>query len=196
MKLALAVTLGGMQGLGTTEDHRERPVDRLTALGRAIGPVERRSTSACERGDHAAMESFLCSLGGDLIAFKFGNRAPSKEEAELKLAIALGWKRWGLKLRIGQYERIARCAVMEWAFDLCLTCRGAKEIRNYDDIEGRQPMKPCTECAQTGLRRYSDQERAEAMGEAHAKAMGWAHTLISSSESLAVRMVKARLERL
>jgi hypothetical protein len=195
MKLSLAVTLGGLQGLGSTPDNRERPVDRLTALARAEGPVERRSMSQCERGDHAAQESFLCSLGGDLIAFKFGNRAPSKSEAEVKLAIALGWKQYGLKLKPAQLERIARCALMEWALDLCLTCRGAKEIPNYQDVDGAQPMKVCPECSGTGLRRYSDSERTEAMGEAYAKAMGWAHSLIAQSEALCVRLTRERLER-
>lgn len=195
MKLALAVTLGGLQGLGSTPDSRERPVDRLTALARAQGPVERRGMTQCERGDHAAMESYLCSLGGDLIAFKFGNRAPSKSEAELKLAIALGWKKWGLKLKRAQCESIARCALMEWALDFCPTCKGAKEIPNYQDVDGRQPMKPCSECHATGTRLYTDSERIEAMGEAYGKAMGWAHSIISQSEALAVRLVKERLER-
>jgi hypothetical protein len=158
--------------------------------------VERRKIEDCQRGDYAAMESFVCSLGEDLIAFKFGHRASSKEEAEVKLSIALGWAKWRLKFRTGQCDRIARCALMEWVFDSCPTCKGAKEIPNYSDTEGRQPMKPCTECHGTGLRHYGDQERAEVLGEAHAKAMGVAHTVISWGESLAVRMVKQRLERL
>jgi hypothetical protein len=193
MKLALAVTLGGLQGLGSTQDQRERPVDRLTALARAIGPVERRKTEDCARGDHAAMESFLCSLGGDLIAFKFGHRAPSKMEAEVKLSIALGWKPWKLKLKTWQYDRIARCAILEWALDFCPTCGGAKEVRNHADVDGAQPMKHCVDCQGTGLRLYSDHERAEAMGDAYAKAMERAHSLIGGAESLAVRLARARL---
>lgn len=185
MKQALAVTLAGLQGLGSTSDNRERPVDRVTALAAA----------QCRRGDEAAETSFLCSLGGDLIAFKFGNRAASKSEAEMKLAIALGWKRWGLKLKVAQYERIARCALMEWALDFCLTCRGAKEIPNYQAVDGAQPMKPCGDCNATGRRLYTDSERVEAMGEAFAKAMGEAHGLIGRAEALAVRLVKERLER-
>ena len=196
MKLSLAVTLGGLQGLGGTEDGRERPVDRLTALAHAIGPVERRSTSQAERGDRAARDSFLCSLGGDLIAFKFSNRAPSKSEAELKRAIALGWKCWGLKLRRAQYDRIARWALMEYALDFCPTCAAKGEIPNQQDVDGRQPMRQCPECGGNGKRHYSDQERTDAMGEAFDKAMSWAHSIIAMAESLAVRSVKERLERL
>lgn len=196
MKLALAVTLGGLQGLGTTEDGRERPVDRLHAVASAQGPTERRSESQCERGDYAAQESFLCSLGVDLIAFKFGHRAPSKELAELSLSIALGWKRWGLKLKRRQYERIARCALMEWTLDFCPTCHGAKEIPNYEQVEGAQPMKPCGECRATGLRLYTDHERIEAMGEAYAKAMDNAHIILRWAESLAIRGTKDWLDRL
>lgn len=195
VKLALAITLGGLQGLGTTPDSRERPVDRLTALAASIGPIEKRYAGMAERGDYAAMESFLCALGGDLIAFKFSNRAHSKAEAELKLAIALGWKRWGLKLNASQYERIARCAVMEWALDLCPTCRGAREIPNYQDVDGAQPMKPCSECHATGKRLYTDQERTEAMGEAFGKAMREAHAMIGWSEALLVRSMRERLGR-
>jgi hypothetical protein len=195
MKLALAVTLGGMQGLGSTQDSRERPVDRLTASARAQGPVERRSMSQCERGDHAAMESFLCSLGVDLIAFKYGNRALSKSEAEMKLAIALGWKKCGLKLTRRQFDRVACCALMEWTLDFCPTCKGAKEIPNYQDVDGVQPMKPCSECHGTGKRLYTDQERAEAMGEAHDKAMSWAHSLMAQAEALAIRLSALRPSR-
>jgi hypothetical protein len=195
MKFALAVTLGGFQGLGSTPDNRERPVDRLTAMARAEGPVERRNQSQCERGDRAAMESFLCSLGVDLIAFKFGHRVASKSEAELKLAIALKWKQYGLKLTVAQSEKIAAWAVMEWALDFCPTCRGAKEIPNYQDVDGRQPMKPCTSCEGTGLRRYTDAERVEAMGQTFDRAIGWAQSLIAQSEALAVKLTKERLER-
>jgi hypothetical protein len=202
VKLALSVTLCGFQGLGSTPDNRERPVDRLTAMARAEGPVERRSQEQCERGDRAAMESFLCSLGVDLIAFKFGHRIASKSEAELKLAIVLKWKQYNLKLTAAQSERVARWAITEWLLDFCPTCRGAKEIPNYQDVSGTQPMKPCSSCAGTGLRRYSDAERIDAMGEEFAakgaafdRAMGWALSLIAQSEALAVRLTKERLER-
>lgn len=195
MKLALAVTLGGLQGLGTTPDSRERPVDRLTALARAIGPVERRSTHMADRGDYAAMDSFLMALGGDLIAFKFANRPSSKGDAELKLAVALSWKRWNLRLTRKQCERIACWAVLEYCLDICPTCSGKTQIPNYADVDGRQPMKPCSECHATGKRLYSDQERTEAMGAAFDKAMGWAHSIMSLSESLLTRSMKERLER-
>lgn len=195
MKLALAVTLGGLQGLGTTEDGRERPVDRLHALAKAIGPVERRSESQCERGDYAAQDSYLCSLGTDLIAFKFGKRIPSRSMAELSLAIALGWKRWGLKLRRSDYDRIAKWAIVEWTHDYCMACHGAKQVPNYQNVDGAQPMKPCEHCHSTGLRLYTDPERIEAMGAPYARAMGWAHSLIAQAEALAVRSAKDRLER-
>lgn len=182
MKQSLAVTLAGMQGLGSNEV-TERPVDRLGALGMAQS----------KRGDAAATESLMCSLGSDLIAFKFGNRAASREEAEVKLCILLAAP--FPKLSGRKRDRIARQAVLEFSLDFCMTCRGAKEVPNHQDVDGLQPMRPCQDCAATGLRRFSDAERIEAMGELFSKAMEEAHRLIGWAESLAVRLVRERLER-
>lgn len=181
MKQSLAVTLAGLQGLGSTDDHRERPVDRLGALALAQS----------KRGDEAARESFMCSLGADLIAFKFANRAGSQDDAIDKLSILLR----NLKLKASQRDKVARQAVMEFCISFCLTCRGSKEIPNYADHSGAQPMKACPSCDGTGLRRYSDAERTEAMGEAFSKSMEEAHRLLGWAESLAVRLVRERLER-
>lgn len=187
MKQSLAIALAGLQGLGTTDDHRERPVDRLGALAMA----------QIQRADNAARQSFLASLGGDLIAFKFGNRAASKLDAEAKLEVALAWRE--LRLRAGQRKRIAAWAIQEWAIDLCPVCKGAKEVPDHSDLEGAQPMKPCppspTGCGGSGKRRYSDEERIEALGETFARAMDEAHRLIGAAEDIATRETIRRVGR-
>lgn len=188
MKQALALSLAGFQGLGG-DDSRERPVDRVAAAG-AI---------QIRHALEAKFNSELRSLGVDLIAFKFGNRASSKADAEDKLAIAIAHFP---KLRLSAKERtkIAKWAVQEWAIDMCPMCHGAKEVPDSRgiEIEGRQPMKPCPPtngCGGTGKRRYSDAERMEALGAQFDRALSEAHGLIGRAEDLAVRAAKEMLER-
>jgi hypothetical protein len=190
MKQSLAGVLSGFQGLGG-DDFRERPVDRLAALG-AIQIV---------RGRDAARESTLCSLGVDLIAFKLGHRASSKPDAEDKLSLVLAWtdpegkNTWKLRLTAKERDRVAVWAVQEWTVDCCPTCNGSAQIPIQQDTDGAQPMKPCPSCDSTGKRRYSDRERIEALGGDFDKAMSTAHGIIGQAEALAVRAAKQMLER-
>jgi hypothetical protein len=188
MKQALALSLAGFQGLGHS-DSRERPVDRVGAAG-AI---------QIARATEEMQNAFLCSLGVDLIAFKFGNRASSRADAIDRLAIALAWPRLHLHLRPRERTKVAAWTVQEWAIDMCPICHGAKEIPDRGvELEGRQPMKPCpptTGCGGTGKRRYSDAERSEALGGNFDKAMAEAHGLIGRAEDLAVRTARQMLER-
>jgi hypothetical protein len=186
MKEALAITLGGMQGLGATDDQRERPVDRLGALAMAQS----------KRGDALAAESFMASLGGALIALKWSNRTDLRAEVDLSLAIAIRWPQWDFHRLSGkQADRIARWAVTEYIIPFCLTCRGAKESPNHQDIDGTQPMIQCPTCSGSGRRRFTDEERTEAMGAPFDKAMDVAHQILTHSEALAIRGTARMLER-
>jgi hypothetical protein len=184
MKEALAAVLAGFQGLGSDES-RERPVDRLAALGQIQNSY----------ADTTAANSFLASLGVSLISFKYANRPASKQDAEDQLAIALSWKQWNLRLTGKERDKVARQALMEWAIDFCPTCHGRKEVPEQGQQEGPQRMKPCMSCTSTGKRRYSDHERVEAMGKAFDKAMSVAHGIIGRAEDLSVRAAKDMLER-
>jgi hypothetical protein len=147
------------------------------------------------RSREAQHQAFLCSLGVDLISFKFANRPSAKQDSEDKLAIALGWAQWKLKLSKRAAHEVSIWTVQEWAIDLCPTCKGAGHIPNQERVEGVQPMKPCPSCATTGKRRYSDSERHEALGGPFDKALSVAHGIIGRAEDLAVRQAKTMLER-
>lgn len=177
MRQILAAVLAGFQSLGSDES-RERPVDRLGALA------------------YAALESELASLGVDLIAFKYGHRAASKAPAEAKLALLLAMPRNRLGLSAKQCSRVARHAVTEYLIDFCPVCRGAKEVPDRSGLEGTQPMKPCDGCGGTGVRRWSDSERSEALGGGDfGRALGLAHGYISKGAALAVSGAVRMLER-
>jgi hypothetical protein len=189
VKLVFAGVLGGLQGLGSDES-RERPVDRLAALG----AIQNAQVVQAER------TSVLCALGVRLISFKYANCPTSKADAEDMLCAVLAWTKkknanqWGLKLNAGERTIIAAQALMEYAIDFCPTCKSG-EIPDQSEREGAQPMKTCPSCSGTGRRRYSDEERAEAMGRTFAKAMQEAHSILSRAESLAVSQAKQMLER-
>jgi hypothetical protein len=183
VKQSLAGVLGGFQSLAY-DSSREKPVDRLTAL----------AAIQARKGVDASRTAFLCSLGVDLIAFKFAHRASSKADAEDKLAIALSWKRFK---GVGDRERgkIAACAVREWAVDICPSCAGARQVPDKIGIEGAQPMRPCMTCSGTGKRRYDDSERIEALGNSFARAMAEADALIGAAEDLAIKLARRMLDR-
>lgn len=192
MKGVMALVLAGLQGLGSDES-RERPVDRLTAMG---------AIQAARAGEVARI-SELNSLGIDLIAFKFGKRESSKQAAEEKLADVLAWldakgkSYWGLRSRDPRHLlKIAAWAIREWDVDYCPSCRGAKEISFYGEgFEGPQRMTICPDCRGTGKRRYSDGERADALGDANSRALAIAAGIIGQAEGQAVRHAREKLGR-
>lgn len=188
MKHALAATLGGFQSLDS-DDSCERPVDRLAAagaIGRQVG-----------RAQEAMRAATLCGLGVDLIAFKFGHRAASGPDAIDQLSAAMHWPQHKLSLKGVQWRRVAAWAVREWSVDICPTCKGAAVVPDHDqkDLEGAQPMKPCSECHATGKRRYRDSERAKALGGNFDEGLAVAHMLIGWAEGLAIAHAKKMLER-
>lgn len=204
MKEAFAAVLSGMQPLGS-DDWRERPVDRLSALGMTarVAPDQDRHGAQVKRSVHAEHQSHLASLGVDLIAFKFGNRQVSGADAEDKVAAFLAWQDWWkhgkVALTARQRDAVARWAVREWAFDACPPrphgCGGAMQIPHQANTEGAQRMMLCPKCNGTGKRRYSDNERELAMGDAFPIGMETAHTIIAQAEALAMRGGMRLLER-
>lgn len=179
MKKTLAMALSGFQGLGS-DDFRERPVDRLGAM----------AAIQIQRADKSAAESFMASLGVELIAFKFARRLSSRANAEDKLAIVLSWPQWKLKLSPRNRDLVSRWAVEEWAEDFCKPCTGSGI-----SVDSRGVVRGCPECGGTKKRRYSDAERVSALGAAFDKPLSEAHGIIGRAEDLAVRGAKQMLER-
>ena len=176
MREAFAAVLAGFQSLGH-DDCRERPIDRLGALA------------------YAQKNSELASLGVDLIALKYSGREASREPAAQKLADILGWSSNKLKLDERTRLAIARWAITEWVKECCPTCMGTREMPNQQDVDGAQPMKPCTDCGASGLRKWTDKERERVLGEDYGKALGLAHAHIGAAAAEAIRGAKRMLER-
>lgn len=187
MKQTLAMALAGFQGLGS-DDFRERPVDRLAAMG-VIGRQQGKAQDAARTGA-------LCALGVSLIAFKHGKRESSGPDAEDMLAAILAWETaagkstWGIKTNRQERTRIASWAVREWTDDSCEPCTGSGI-----SVDGRGVVRPCGVCGGAKKRLYSDSERITAMGGAFEKAMAAAHGIIGRAEVLAVQHGKTMLER-
>lgn len=192
MKRLFAGALGGFQNLDS-DDFRERPVDRLGALGAA----------QIARADEALRLSILTSLGVDLIRYKFAGVDTAGSDAEDKLSAALSWpKEWpgrDVKLNASERDVVACWSIHEWKNDKCPQrpngCGGALEIPSAaQPIDGAQPMVVCPVCHGTGWRRWKDTERLEAMGNAFEKAMSIAHALIVHAEDLAMRRGREQVE--
>lgn len=191
MRAALASVLAGFQGL-EHDDSREKPVDRLGALGL----IQRKRDQEGEKGKAVDRDAALASLGVDLIRFKFSNCADARPDAIDKLAGVMSWRSWGLELTRRERSVVSAWAVQEWAIDLCPTCAAAGEVPDCSpEIEGARPMKRCSDCKGTGKRRYSDEERAEAMGATYEDAMSKAHEIIGRAEASALEGARRMLER-
>lgn len=159
---SLAKALSGNLTYSDLEDDI-RPIDKLRAMALgSIGP---------------GRESHLNSLGISLIAFKHAHRADYYLQAVRQLGFALGWR------KVKNRGAVSRQSITEWVVDVCPACWNAREIFAGD------LMRPCMVCAQTGKRRYSDEERKGIPG----KAMSEAHSLISLAVSVAVRAATKRL---
>jgi hypothetical protein len=193
MKSQFAGVLGGFQSLDS-DDFRERPVDRLGALGAA----------QIARADEALRLSVLTALGVDLIRYKFAGVDTAGKDAEDKLSAALSWpKEWpgrNVLLDAAQRDVVARWSVHEWRNDKCPPrpdgCGGALEVPSSARlIDGAQPMMVCPKCRGTGWKRWSDEERRAAMEDTFSKAMGIAHALIAHAEDLAMKRGKEQVER-
>lgn len=189
-----AAALGGFTGLGGTEDGRERPVDRVGAAG----------AMQIERAEDAEREAIQASLGVDLMRYKWAGVERAGTEAELQLMGILFWGKWwkGGKcpLTPAERERVACWAVHEWANQACPPrpdgCGGKGEVPTAGEpVAGMQPMMTCPVCHGTTKRRWTDEERVEAMGSAFEEGMAEAHRIISTAEALALRRGRQLLER-
>lgn len=205
MREAFAGVLGGLQSLGH-DDACERPVDRLGALGTAArtGPDEDLNGNLVARSSDALRQAKLASLGVDLVAFKDARRALSQVDAIRALAEILLWTTWwtGRKVGINEHQavKVAGWAVREWAEDRCQPrpngCGGAREVPSAAaEQDGRQPTMICSQCHGSGRRRWTDEERTNAMGEAFAVPMSHAHRIMAFAESLALRRGMELVER-
>lgn len=210
MKGALVGVLSGFQGLGS-DDSRERPVDRLGAVGasqitedqreRARAAWEGRNAFQAHRGKSADRGACYSALGVDVVRFKWANVPAAKSDAEGQLAAMLAWPRFNLRLSERECLKVARQALMEHTIDFCPRCRGAKEVPDHSvkDLEGRQPMKSCPSspegCGGTGKRHYPDAERIASLGAAFADALFEAHAILTRAEGMAVENAARLLER-
>lgn len=184
MKETLAATLAGFRGLGWDEAH-EKTVDRLTALG----AMQNR------RSNEALNAAHLRSLGQDVIAFKWANRADIREDAIDKLTLQL-MTLHRMERRAGLCRKIAAWALQEYVIDLCPPCTGRGKVPQFEDQDdGRKPMIFCATCNGTGKRRYSDGERIEATGGSHGELFARAHGFITRAVYLADEAAARMLER-
>lgn len=177
MREALAHALSGPVSL-QEDEYRERPVDRIHALA------------------SAARDSHLSALGLSIIALKAANRPDEYARSVDRLAYFLCRmkNRPNAEMRL----RIARQAVMEHIVDFCPTCKGTGEIPAQDGIDGAQRMKQCPECGGHGKRRYSDQERIDALGVKSgrevdrwmAEALGWIAQAEDQAHKSAIRLLE------
>lgn len=146
-----------MSGNLTYDPNEEMPLDRLIALAMgSIGP---------------GRQSHLNSLGVSLIAFRHAHRSDYYLQAVRQLGDALAWR------KVKNRGAVARQAITEYVVDMCPACLGATKL-----ADGNGVVRPCIVCAETGKRKYSDEERKNIPG----KSMSEAHRLISLAVSIAV----------
>lgn len=180
MKKALARALSGNVGLGESPSHDAAPVDRL----HAIAAAQRRETYADYRDADA--RSYLASLGVDLVRLKLANVAGAYEPCKERLTVALMWRGNELRIKEAAASIIAAQCLTEFVIDFCPTCSGTGEVKDHSKTDGREgatPMRVCPTCGGHGMRRYTDEERSEAIGEARrlAKAFEAAHALMGQA---------------
>jgi hypothetical protein len=96
--------------------------------------------------------SYSDRLGTLLWRVKYHNDAASYKPAVFLLAKNLPNISKGIAIRIAEQ------ALKEWVMSFCASCLGAKEVRSGDHVI----TCPC--CGGSGVRKYTDRERAAAIG--------------------------------
>lgn len=183
MREALAHALTGPVNLDE-RDGWERPVDRIHALAAAQAVTINRTARECA----------LASLGVSLLALKAANRADEYQRAVDKLSDCLFWLR--PRPSVKQANRIARQAIMESVVDNCPTCLGRGHVTNTEGV-----VKACHTCHGHGKRRYSDEERQEALqlaGKEFDRAtrqLSEALKFVAMAEAEAIKTAKKMLEK-
>ena len=178
MRESLARALSGPINLD--EQAHERPVDRLHALAAA----QRKETYSGEKD--AAARAYLASLGVDLIRLKLANVPRAYAPCVERLTVALMWRGKVLRLDDESAPKVAAQCIQEFVVDFCPTCSGRGEVPDKERGDGRDgavPMKQCPTCNGAGVRRYTDDERREAVEEFRRldKAFASAHALMSQA---------------
>ncbi len=171
------------------DEWRERPVDiihamakaqvrtagkryNLTAIGRALYPA-----MTLPRGDQ--------SLDGAICA------------AAEALAAALMVPGFRLNLLSPTARLVALHAIREHRDPVCRVCKGridtttgmasipdVDKLKNWKEGDGPVPMKPCPACGGSGVHKYGDDERTNAVGDDAGRmdrAFSTAHSLISAA---------------
>jgi hypothetical protein len=173
------------------EPHRFRLADVLMAVSGAMSKfaIDEKSFRQYLKGSKALHQSYLVSLGTDLIAFKFGRRNASGPAAVGTLEMMLR-RKFG-HLSDDMRRRIAAMTIGEWAHEACSACHGT---RWRFTTEGVKTL--CNICESSGARRYDDCERAEVLGISLrrlpelAAAIGHAEYLIATGRSAATDAAK------
>lgn len=165
---ALARALTGTVGLGESPSHDAAPVDRLHAVG------------AAQRASQLAV------LGFELVRLKNSNVAEAYGPCKDGLADFLMERCDNLNIKRPQAEIIAAQVVMEFVIDYCHACGGRGETPDTSRSDGRDgavPMKACGVCGGVGVRRYTDDERAQAIGDARKlqRAFSEAHAILAGA---------------
>ena len=157
-------------------NRKERLIQTLSATGAprdnvaAVGMAQSISHHArqVENAQRAVKQAALVALGMDTLALKHGLRPDIHRRAVERLSAEI-FPRLGYiaqdSERLAVSDDLARAALQEHVVDMCPSCKGAKEIPDFAEREGMQPMKMCPACNGTGGRAYSDEERAEALAQ-------------------------------
>lgn len=139
--------------------------------------------------DKIAAMAFGPRLGSLLVRYRDGGQARWKGQATCMIAYKLIRK---LRLNRELSLKIATHALHEWADPHCLTCGGAREVM------GERIKVICHVCNGTGIRRYTDIERKNAIGGCGGKiedGLRLAHATITGAVAGTVGVALVQLER-
>jgi hypothetical protein len=127
--------------------------------------------------------SYSKRLGTLLWRLKYHNDHTSLKPAVFLLAKELP------RLNRGIAIKICEQAVHEWLMAFCPVCFGAKEVRSGEHIV------ICGACGGSGVRKYTNAERARAIGANMEKQFKQIHDLIGGIDRHVSEMTKLKLDR-
>lgn len=125
-------------------------------------------------GEEAHHLAAQVRMGKCTLAFRIGNDPKERANAiEDLFSTVKGATMRGGSQRFRFNQDWARCvaavAMDELTIGMCITCRGAGQVRNHDQqkLEGKQPMKVCPSCSGERKRRYSEDERVKSLARSY-----------------------------
>lgn len=127
--------------------------------------------------------SYSDRLGTLLWRVKYFNDASSYKPAVLILAKRLPRLNRGIAIKVSDQ------ALREWLNNFCGACNGAKEIRSGDHVI------TCPTCNGGGVRKYTDRERAAAVGANMGKHIDMILNLIGGVDVQVSVRTRAKLEK-